>query len=141
MPNLITEPWRRYFADTATESNQVPTVTTVTVASRNTAIGTTPIPATTLAAGMYRVTIYVRIVTAAGVSSSATPSVIFTDSDAAVCTMTGTAVTGNTSTTVSSSAFLIRVKAGTPISYAMAYASNAAGVMVYQTELVLEQIG
>ena len=140
LPALISEPWRRYFAETATESNAVPSVTTVTIAARNSAISATPFPAPTLNAGLYRVTAYVRIVTAAVTSSAVTPQVVCTD-DSDVVTQTGDVVNGNTATTVGSSTFLVRIDAGTPISYAFGYASNGAGEMEFEAELVLEQIG
>jgi hypothetical protein len=140
VPNLINEPWRRHFADQSEQSNAVPAITTVTIAARNSAISATPIPAGVLSAGLYRITVYTRIVTAAVTSSSARPDIVFTD-DADVCTMAGTAVTGNTTTTVGSSTFLVRIDAGSPISYVFAYASNGAGEMEYEAEIVLEQIG
>lgn len=141
LPHLIAERWRTYFAQSAEESNAIPTITTETVEARNTAISTTPIDAGELNAGLYRVTVFIRIQTPGAVSSSARPDVVFTDTDGDVCTMAGTAVTGNTATTVGSSTFLVRIQAGTPISYAIAYASNGAGEMVYEAEIVLEQIG
>lgn len=140
LSNIITEPWRKHLADTADESNVVPAITRVSIPARNSAITTTPIPSGPLAEGLYRVTTYLRIVTVAVTSSSAQPSITFTDG-ATVCTFTGTAVTGNLTTSVGTNTFLVRITGGTPISYAVAYASNGAGEMAYDLEIVLEQIG
>lgn len=139
LPNLIMDPWRKFLAQATENSNLAPAIATVTIASRTSAILTTPIASEPLSGGLYRVSLFTRIVTPASVNSSATPSITFTDS-ANVCTFTGTANTGNTVTSVSTNTFLVRVQAGTPISYAVAYASNAAG-MAFDLEIVVEQIG
>jgi len=139
LPNLISEQWRKFLSVATELSNIVPSKVTVTLENRSAAIGITPIPLTDLAAGRYRVTVYTKIRTAASLTSSVTPSIVFTDGSD-VCTFTGTANAGNTVTSVTSNTWLVRIREGTPISYSTAYASNAAG-MAYDLELVLEQIG
>lgn len=140
LPHLISDKWRQFLATQTAEATTVPAVTTVTVTAATAAIGTTPISTLDpLSAGLYRVTTFLRIVTPASIASSAQPSVVFTDGGV-VCTLTGTAVTGNTTASVGTNTFLVRIDAGTPISYAVAYASNAAG-MAFDLRIVLEQIG
>lgn len=139
LPHLISEKWRQFLAETTEQTNLAAAIATVTKTGQTAALTLTPIPISDLAAGLYRVTVYTKIMTPASINSSVTPSIVYTDGSD-VCTQTGTANTGNTVTSVTSNTFLIRITEGTPISYQTAYVSNLAG-MVYDFELVLEQIG
>lgn len=138
LPNLISDQWRRFFAESTEDLNTVPALVRVTKANQTAAVPLTALPITDLAAGMYRVSVYTKIMIPASVNSSVTPSIAFTDS-AATCTYAGTANTGNAVGSVTCNTFLLRVTQGTPISYSTAYASNLAG-MSYDLELILEQI-
>lgn len=107
--------------------------------TQNASIGTTPIPLPSLPSGLYRLTYYARITTAAGVSSSLIVTFSWTESGVSLSSSTG-AITGNTITTVSSGTILIAADAATAISYATTYASNPAGVMTYRLNVVVEAI-
>lgn len=139
VPNILTEPWRQFFSDATQQSNLAAAILTESVLAQSAAIPLTPLDLTDLPAGLYRITVYTKVQTPASLTSSVTPSIVFTDGSD-VCTVTGTANTGNTATSVTSDTFLIRITEGTPISYQTAYASNLAG-MTYDLELVVEQIG
>lgn len=140
LPNLISDRWRQFFADSTRESNLAAAIATVEEENTSAALPLTPIPVDgELDAGLYRVTVYTKIKTPASVNSSVTPSITFTDGTD-VCTFTGTANTGNTATSVQSNTWLIHITAGTPISYQTAYVSNLAG-MAYDVRITLEQIG
>jgi hypothetical protein len=103
------------------------------------AIGTTSIPTGALAAGLYRVSYYARITRAATTSSSLTVSIGFTET-AVNLTLSGAAMTANTTATVQSNVFLIRIDSSTPISYSTAYASVGGTSMQYRLDVVLEQV-
>lgn len=111
---------------------------TVDLAAQGAAIGTTAIGSPS-ATGLYRVSVYQRITTVAGVSSSLTTTIAWTESGVA-CSQAGAALTGNLTTTTGSFTLLIRADAATPISYSTAYASNAAGVMKYRISITLESV-
>lgn len=137
---LVVLPWLILFRTQDQAIAHAPSrVTTVTVAATNAAISTTPLPADPLAAGLYQVSYYARIVTAAVTSSSLTVTLAWSDG-AATCTASGAAITGNTTTTTGTGFFLLRVDATSPISYSTTYASNGAGEMSYELELVLQAI-
>lgn len=108
--------------------------------SKTAAIGTTPIPTGQLVKGLYRIGWYGQVLTPAGVSSSFQVTVSWTR-NTVVQSITGTLKNGNTTTTYESVGLpQIHVDAGTPVSYAVAYASNPANAMAYEFNLVLELV-
>lgn len=127
-------------------------VNTVDLTAQNASITTTNINSGTLAAGQYIVTWYAKVTTAAGVSSTLGPLTLgWTDPDAVGLAITATAATagggtatsstGNTTTTVLLGIpVLLNVKASTNVTYAMAYASNAANAMQYNLHIKLEAL-
>ncbi len=113
----------------------------VSLSAQGAAIGTTAIPTDgDLSAGIYRVCWHLRITTAAGVSSQV--QITFTWTEGGLTqTYTGTAVNGNTTTTQESAPpILLRLDAASPISYAVTYASNPAGVMRFSLDITLERM-
>src|SRR5690349_951051 len=120
LPNLIEERWRQFFSEATQQSNLAASILTVSLTNQTAAIPLTALGLTDLEAGLYRVTVYTKVQTPASVASSVTPAIVFTDG-ADVCTFTGTANTGNLSTSVTTNTFLIRIKEGTPISYQTTY--------------------
>lgn len=138
LPNLLAEKWRQFFSEATQRSNVAAAIAIISEPNVTAAIPLTPIPVSDLAEGLYRVTVYTKIRVPASATSSVQPSVVFTDGSD-VCTFVGTANTGNTTTSVSTNTFMVRITEGTPISYQTAYASNLAG-MAYDLELVLERI-
>jgi hypothetical protein len=67
-------------------------------------------------AGLFEVGWYIRVVTPASVSSSIYVTVTWVDGGV-TCTYTGTAVTGNTTSTTQSQVFVVQADAGTQITY------------------------
>ena len=102
-------------------------------------IAATDLSLGSLSTGLYRVTVYIRVSTPAGVSSSITPILSFTD-DGVACTVTGTAHTSNAINTPSSQSFLVAVDQPGPIQISTTYASNPAGAAVYQIAAVAERV-
>ena len=111
----------------------------VSVSGQTASIAATDLTLGSLSAGMYRVSVYLRITTPAGVSSSVTPFFNFTD-DGLACTMTGTAMTSNAITTPTSQTFLLQVDAPGPIQFGTTYASNPAAAAVYEAVVTAERV-
>lgn len=102
-------------------------------------IADTPLALGSLSAGYYRVSVWLRITTPAGTSSSVTPFVTFTSGGVA-CTMTGTAMTSNAINTPESQTFFVSVDAPGPISFGTTYASNPASAAVYEAAVTVERV-
>jgi hypothetical protein len=111
----------------------------VQLTTQGASIGTTALPLGTLAEGLYRVTTYARITRAATTSSSLTVTISWTESAVAL-SLSGSAMTGNTTGTVQSTSYLVRIDQATPISYATTYASVGGTSMQYRLDVVVEQV-
>lgn len=112
----------------------------VSETAQNASIATTSLPTDgDLSSGLYRVTYYARITTAAGVSSSLTVTFGWTDG-AITQTHSGAAITGNTTTTWQTGSILIYVDAASPITYSASYSSNPAGAMRFNLFVTLERL-
>jgi hypothetical protein len=106
--------------------------------SGSAAIASTDVPIQTVTDGLYRVTYSQRIVTPGSVSSSVTSTFAWTCNGVS-CSTAGAAMTGNTTATQQNGTYVIQVDASTPITYAVAYASTAAG-MVYDFDVWVERL-
>lgn len=113
-------------------------VTPIALTAQNASKATTDLTASA-AAGLYSFQFYASVKTAAGVSSSLTATLGWTE-NAQPKTKVFTAMTGNTVTTSSSEWYLVSVDGGSPITYALTYASNAAGAMIYNFYAVLSSV-
>lgn len=137
----MTEVWIPYMqsqntiTSTAIRQNTSP----VSLTGQSASIAVTSIPTSSLASGLYRATYYVRVTTAAAVSSSIAVSFHWTDSSVS-CSVTSTALTGNTTSTVGTGSALINIDAATPVSYSTSYASVGAPAMQYALYLTLEEM-
>lgn len=110
----------------------------VTLPAQGAAIGTTPLPVVTNA-GLYRITYYARITTAATTSSSLTITLGWTDGGNS-CSLSGAAMTGNTVTTVQTGTAMVRSDQAGALTYATAYASVGATSMQYSLDITVEQM-
>lgn len=130
--------WADWFVRAPSTFHAIPSILSVTsLEEQNAAISATDFADTKdLAAGLYLVMYTARITTAAGVSSSLTVTVKWTEG-AVVQTQAGAAITGNTTTSRQGGVFLIRSDAGEDVTYETAYASNAAGAMKYSLDISL----
>ncbi len=113
--------------------------TPVNLINQSATIATTPIPLPALAAGAYRIQYYVRKTTADGVSSSLTVTFSWTEGGQAL-SLSGAALTTDAVTAVQTGISPILIDASTPISYAVAYASNTPGQMKFRLYLLLETL-
>lgn len=126
-------------------------VATVDLTAQTAAVGTTTLYAVPVA-GQFRVNWNAKVTTAAGTSSTlGALTVVYTDPDGIVQTITAPATiaagtiattsTGNTTTTVLLGLpLLLNCKATTNITYAFAYASVAANAMNYNLHIKLEAL-
>lgn len=103
------------------------------------AVSTTALELGALSAGYYRVSVYVRVTTAATVSSSITPTIAHTDNGIA-CSQAGDALTANSVSVPKSWTFVVYADASSPISYSVAYASVGATAAVYKVTIVVEEV-
>lgn len=107
--------------------------------TQNASILSTPL-GQALAAGLYRVSWYARIVTPDAVSSSLQIVIGWTESSIAL-SLQGAAITGNLVTSVQSGiAPLLQIDNGSPITYGTVYASNTPGAMKYLLTVALERV-
>lgn len=115
-------------------------LTTVTLTAQAASIALTPVPLSTITAGLYRVSWYTRVTQAATTDSSLAITITWTES-AATCTNTGAAVTGNLTTSTQSGSVVLRSDGNAPIDYSTTYASTGATVMQYRIDVIVEFIG
>lgn len=130
--------WLKWFGLIQRQMNITPTVIgSVSLSAKNATIAATSISTAPLASGMYRLSVYARVTTAAGVSSSLTPFITYVESGLTK-TQTGGALTSNSTTAPGSWTFFARADAQTVLKYGFTYASNAAAAMVYGADVVVE---
>lgn len=143
----------KYNSISTTGSGVIPEYATVDLTAQNAAITTTTLYAVSgVSAGQYRVSWDAKVTTVAGTSSTLGPlTIVYTDPDGVTQTITAaaqitagtiaTSSTGNSTTTVLLGLpLLLNCKAISNITYAFAYASNAANVMQYNLHIKLEAL-
>ena len=113
----------------------------VTKTGQGAALSTTAIPITgSVDAGLYRVSYYARITTAAGVSSSLTVTIGWTRS-AVSLSQAGAAMTGNTTATQQNGTLFVRADANASITYSTTYADGGGATsMQYELDVVVEKL-
>jgi hypothetical protein len=137
---IVRRTWQVWFRNLTNTVNDAPSrIQTVSLVNQSASIGATSIPSTTLTAGLYRVTWYLRISTAAGTSSSVTVTLGWTD-DTVTMSLSGAAVTGNTTTTSQTQTSLLAVDNASPVTYATVYSSAGAPTMQYALDITLEAV-
>ena len=138
--DLISSPWYQWFFSVAQHLGQTPQAveTATTTTPQSASIAATP-ALVTQTGGLYRVSYYLRITKAAGVSSSVTVTIGWTESGIPL-TLSGAALTTNTVTSVQSNTWLVRADGATSITYATTYVSNPAADAQYRLDVVVEQV-
>lgn len=136
----FSDAWQAWLSRTPASFHAVPSVLNlVTLEAQSASISATDLPEMVLPAGVYRVSYYTRVTTAAGVSSSLTVTFAWTDGGVAQ-TYSGAAMNGNTTTTYQSGSIVIRSDAGAAVTYATTYASNPASAMQYSLDAFIEWV-
>jgi len=137
---LIRRTWQVWLRNLTTTVNDAPVrIQTVSLSGQAASIGTTAIPSAPLSTGLYRVTWYLRITTAAATSSSLTVSFGWTDQTVTM-SLSGAAVTGNTTTTSQTGTALLSADNASPVTYATSYTSVGTPAMQYALNLILEAV-
>ena len=134
----ITSFFRAAWQTLITGFQLIPAVAIVTALGQTAAIATTTAWVTT-SPGMYRVSWYLRKTVAGGVSSSLTMTIGWTDRGAAL-TQAGAALTTDTTTANQNGSITVRADESTNLTFAIAYASNAAATMTYDYVVTVEQM-
>jgi len=143
LPGAVTiqRAWYEYFLGLTTRTEQSsPVLLTTALTLQTGAIAPTDLPLGTTVGGLYRVSTYMRITTAASTSSSLTITIGFTDGSVN-CIFAGAALTTNTTASVQCNTFVLRADPASPITYRTAYASVGATAMRYALSVVVEQVG
>lgn len=109
-------------------------------ASNSAAIATTALAIDTVHAGVWRVSVQVRVVTPATTSSEVRATISWTQGGVTQ-TQTTANLVGNLTTTREGLTVVLRATQGTPVSYAASYSSVGATAMVYELDVVAEQLG
>ncbi len=136
----VTQPWRIWFRDlfVATTQTASQRIAAVALTGQIAALAVTPFATGSLSAGLYRVTVFTHILTPASINSSLIVTVSFTH-NAVACSLATADLNTNLTTSVQGTTFPIQIDAGTPISYSVAYVSNAAG-MTYALSAAVETV-
>lgn len=128
--------WLLALADRVNAGPQI--LASATATTQAASIATTNFAILSVQPGVYRLSMAARITQAATTSSSLI--VTFGWTSAVACTTSSAALTGNTTATVGSMTFLVRVDAATAITYATTYASAGATAMQYRLDVLCEQV-
>ena len=132
--------WQQYWAEQRDRvEHATHLLASLRLQAQGAAIAVTAFDMPVLEAGLYKVTYFARITRAASTSSQLNVNVVFTDG-AIVCTMDGAAIAGNTTATVESESFLVRIDRATTIRYSTTYASVGATTMQYGVDFVVESV-
>lgn len=89
--------------------------------------------------GVYRISTYLRVTVADGVSSSAQITVGWREGSQ-TCSKTFANVNGDTVTSFDSNTWVVRADSGTVITYAVAYASNTPAKMRFRFDAIVELV-
>ncbi len=136
---ILTQPWQVWLRGVTDALNAGPQVqSSVTGTPTGGSISTTTLLADTGSAGVFRVSWFLRITQAATTSSSVAVSVGFTDGVA--LTISGSAVTGNTTTTIQQQTVLVRCDANSALTCSTTYSSVGATSMQYAVSVVVERV-
>jgi hypothetical protein len=137
---LITEPWVKFFSAQSQSVSQAPTrIQAISLTGQFSNIAASDLTAGGGAAGLYRLTYYMRITRAATLNSNLTFTAGWTD-DGVPQSISGAGVTGNTTTSLETGTVLIYSDPISPITYATTYVSAGATAMNYKLSVTLEQI-
>jgi hypothetical protein len=136
---FLTERWLEYLTQQAADQASASTrVNSLELKDKSASLGATDFSGGDLDAGLYEVLAYATIITPAGVSSSLTVTLDWTDRSASKSASGVT--TGNTTGTVLQVGGLIRVDSASPVRYSTTYVSNPAAAMVYDLLVVLRRV-
>jgi hypothetical protein len=139
---MVTDNWSHYFTALSQSVGQGASqiVTPIQLTTIAAAVPTTSIAPGQTAAGLYRLTYYMRCVVPAAISSSLQVTFTWSDHGTAQSKLFP-AMTGNITTTHDSQTYEVYSDAAIPMTYALAYASNLAGTAQFEFYLTVEAMG
>lgn len=137
----ITDPWSQALDTQAQQLASSPAVINrIRESDLSASVASSDLAGATLAGGLYEVKANARIITAAGVSSSVTVTIGWTQGGV-IQSESFAAIAGNTTTSgLTGPPKTFRADASTPITYAVTYASNPAGAAHYSLDLILSRL-
>lgn len=137
---IMTRPWVAWLTDLVQKVNNDPTVvSSVSVTAKSASISATTFPREISASGLYRIGYFARITTAATTSSSLTVT-IGGVSGGVTCSVSGSAITGNTTATVQAGNIYFQSDVSTNLTYATTYVSSGGTAMVYSVWMTVERV-
>lgn len=140
LPNPFAREWRNYLLSLQNVGQASPQILQETsVEAQTAAIATTPLALPGISAGFYRVSVYYVTTTAAGVSSSLTVTIGWTD-NAQPTSRSFPALVNGALASNGGGDLLIHTDDNSPITYAAAYASNPANQMAYNLGVIVEAL-
>jgi|TARA_R110000744_G_scaffold95530_1_gene184529 hypothetical protein len=135
----VTQAMRYWLLALADRLNTTPNrIAAVAVETQAASISATNFSIASVLPGLYRLSMAARVTRAA--SSSSSLIVTFGWTQAVACTLASVAMTGNTTATVGTASFLVRVDKDSAITYATTYASSGGVTMQYRLDTVCEQV-
>jgi hypothetical protein len=137
---VLTRPWVAWLTELVQKVDKDATlVSEVSLTGKSASISATTFTRNIDAAGVYRISYFARITTAATTSSSLTVTMGGVNGGV-TCAIAGAALTGNTTSTVQSGTVSLQVDASTNITYTTTYASSGATAMVYGLWMTVERV-
>lgn len=139
-PPYMSEDFANWLLEQQTRINQAPASIgdAVSLTNQSASLGATPAFVATTT-GVYRVSVFARVVQAATTSSSLSATIGATDKTIAY-TVALTAVTGNSTGTVLQGSVLVRCDQAQAINYSTTYASVGATAMQYDLVVTVELV-
>ena len=137
---LLTRPWVAWLTELVQKVDNDPTiVSSVSLTGKSASISATTFTRALSAAGVYRIGYFARITTAASTSGSLTVTIGGVNGGV-TCSLAGSAITGNTTTTVQSGNVYLQSDASTNLTYTTTYASSGGTAMVYSLWMTVERV-
>lgn len=138
---MLPRVWIDWFASVGIRvDSQSETISTVKLPNLSGTIPPTPLPLDSFAAGLYRVTYYIRVVVPASVSSSLQVGIGWTDNGVS-CNIQADILTTNTIGTVQSNTLMLQNDQAAPITYEVLYTSVGGTPMQYDLIIMVELVG
>lgn len=140
LPNPFAREWRNYLLILQNIGQASPQILQeVSLVAQTTAIATTPLALPGITSGFYRVSVYYIVTIAGAVSSSLQVTIGWTDAGGPRSRVMTALVNGVVGVN-DSLEFPIHTDDNSPITYATAYASNAANQMTYNLGVIVEAL-
>lgn len=140
LTQIMSRPWVAWVSDLVEKVDlDVTLVASASLTTQAASISATSFGRAVSTEGLYRVSYFARITRAATTSSSLTVAIGGVNGGV-TCSMSGSAMTGNTTATVQSGTVNIQSDASESLTYTTTYASSGGTAMQYGLWLTLERV-